>query len=114
MLKICKELFFRTQKLNYLNGNLDNLNSSLENKIDHIDVDVTGTVIDIPDNGNYYSGNIYFDIPDNAIAINAIPVGNFTGGVYVVIKSNNSIVLVCNKSCTLNQNRKVRVTYYIP
>lgn len=92
----------------------NSLNSSLKNKIGYIDVDVTGTVINIPDNGNYYSANINFNVPDNAITINAIPVGNFTGGVYVVIKSNNSIVLVCNKSCTLNQNRKVRVTYYIP
>ena len=31
MLRICKELFFRTQKLNYLNGNLTKTNQSLGN-----------------------------------------------------------------------------------
>ena len=97
-----------------VNGNLTKTNQSLENKIGHVDVDVTSTVIDMQENGNYYSANISFVIPNNAIAINAIPVGNFTAGVYAVIKNNNASVLVCNKSCTLNQNRKVRVAYYIP
>ena len=31
LLRICKELFFRTQKLNYLNGNLTKTNQSLGN-----------------------------------------------------------------------------------
>ena len=41
MLRICKELFFRTQKLNYLNGKLTNLIKST----DYINLNEGGGVI---------------------------------------------------------------------
>ena len=47
MLRICKELFFRTQKLNYLNGKLD-----IKNKI------ITCTVTSNPDSPLGYFGRI--------------------------------------------------------
>lgn len=87
----------------------------INSKIGYIDVDVSGTNINLPENNNYYSAPITFSAPANAIPIAATIFGNNTVGVTCTLR-DNVILLQCNTSVTLPSSypkiRTVRVAYY--
>ena len=114
MLRICKELFFRTQKLNYLNGKLYHLD--YDNKVNLSSVITNNKSTYIPQKPGIITCKIQstasnggLDIIQHGVTImfaNAFQQYSRVGCMCIVDDSQISV--------TIFQNIKVEELYYIP